>query len=70
MRRREIAPRARYAAPCNTGRSISKSITNVLLILLILLILRFPGSAAFCISTSGGGCPVQVAMGGSHAKSW
>jgi hypothetical protein len=38
-------------APRCTGRSISKSITNTLLILLILLILRFPGSTAFCIST-------------------
>ena len=35
-----------------TGGSISKSITKVLLILLILLILRFPGSACFFISAS------------------
>jgi len=33
-----------------THRSISKSITNILVILLILLILRFPGSTCFSIS--------------------
>ena len=74
-------PGACLPTPMRTRRSISKSITNVLVILLILLILRFPGSTAFCISTCmsrmlilAAVVPfkrhVQVAMGGSHAKSW
>ena len=69
----ELAPSGRGRC---TGGSISKSITNVLLILLILLILRFPGSTAFCISASIstplivlGTRPLQVAMDALTAKS-